>query len=87
MAIVSLLSLVEQFAKNPPLRTAIFNLNNGEEEGLCGSHVLVNCIGMVYYFNAIFPDSFNIHGQRNQKHLSIWKVLVLEGLATLIPEF
>lgn len=37
MGTVTLLSLIEQFAKNPPLRTTLFNLNNGEEDGLCGS--------------------------------------------------
>ncbi|KIM32871.1 hypothetical protein M408DRAFT_20208 [Serendipita vermifera MAFF 305830] len=41
MAIVSFLSLIEQLARAPPLRTAIFNLNNGEEEGLCGSHAFM----------------------------------------------
>ncbi|PVG03143.1 hypothetical protein CPB86DRAFT_428878 [Serendipita vermifera] len=39
LGVVSLLSLMEQFARNPPLRNTIFNLNNGEEDWLCGSHV------------------------------------------------
>lgn len=39
MGTVTLLSLIEQFAKEPPIRTTIFNLNNGEEYGLCGSHM------------------------------------------------
>ncbi|KAG8821246.1 hypothetical protein FRC19_008077, partial [Serendipita sp. 401] len=38
MGTISLLSLIEHFAKDQPLRTALFNLNNGEEDGLCGSH-------------------------------------------------
>ena len=39
MGIVTLLQLVQYFAKNRPLRTAVFNINNGEEDGLHGAHV------------------------------------------------
>jgi Zn-dependent M28 family amino/carboxypeptidase len=38
MGIVTLLQLVQYFAKNRPLRTAVFNINNGEEDGLHGAH-------------------------------------------------
>ncbi|CAG7846906.1 Vacuolar membrane protease {ECO:0000250/UniProtKB:P38244} {ECO:0000305}; AltName: Full=FXNA-related family protease 1 {ECO:0000250/UniProtKB:P38244} [Serendipita indica DSM 11827] len=41
VGVVSLLSLIEQFASQPPLRNTIFNLNNAEEEGLCGAHVFL----------------------------------------------
>jgi hypothetical protein len=53
MGVVSLLFLIEYLAQKPPLRTAIFNLNNGEEDGLCGSHVLaypshITCSGNIW---------------------------------------
>ncbi|KAG8798070.1 hypothetical protein FRC17_007568, partial [Serendipita sp. 399] len=38
MGIVSLLSLIKRLGTKQPLRTALFNLNNGEEDNLCGSH-------------------------------------------------
>ena len=38
MGVVTLLQLVQYFAKNRPLRTAVFNINNGEEDGLHGAH-------------------------------------------------
>lgn len=37
------MSLIEQFAQKPPARTTIFNLNNGEEDSLCGSHAYGIC--------------------------------------------
>jgi hypothetical protein len=43
MGTVTLLSLIEQFARDPPLRTTVFNLNNGEEEALCGSYLCDLC--------------------------------------------
>ena len=39
MGVATLLQLVQYFSKNRPLRTAIFNINNGEEDGLHGAHV------------------------------------------------
>ncbi|KAG6866029.1 hypothetical protein C0991_009438 [Blastosporella zonata] len=39
MAIVSMLQLVAKLAKSRSKRTAIFNFNNGEEDGLHGAHV------------------------------------------------
>ena len=48
MGIVTLLQLVQYFAKNRPLRTAVFNINNGEEDGLYGAHASVFCI---FYVN------------------------------------
>ncbi|KAJ7074088.1 hypothetical protein C8F01DRAFT_1099195 [Mycena amicta] len=41
MGVVTLIQLVEHFAKNRPLRTAIFNINNGEEDGLNGAFVFL----------------------------------------------
>ena len=38
MGVVTLLQLIQYFAKNRPLRTAVFNINNGEEDGLYGAH-------------------------------------------------
>jgi len=38
MGVVTLLQLIDHFAKNRPNRTAIFNINNGEEDWLNGAH-------------------------------------------------
>jgi Zn-dependent M28 family amino/carboxypeptidase len=41
MNIASLLQMVIYLSKNQPRRTAIFNFNNGEEDGLHGAHSCV----------------------------------------------
>jgi hypothetical protein len=38
MGVVTLLQLVEYFAKNRMPRSAVFNINNGEEDWLNGAH-------------------------------------------------
>jgi Zn-dependent M28 family amino/carboxypeptidase len=38
MGVASLIGVLEYLAKNRPRRTAVFNLNNGEEDGLHGAH-------------------------------------------------
>ena len=42
IGVVSLLQLVEHLVKNRPRRTAIFNINNGEEDGLNGAQAFVH---------------------------------------------
>jgi hypothetical protein len=37
MAVVTLMQLVEYLGEKRPKRTAIFNINNGEEDGLYGA--------------------------------------------------
>ncbi|KAF7337950.1 Peptide hydrolase [Mycena venus] len=37
MGVATLIQLVEYLARNRPKRTAVFNINNGEEDGLCGA--------------------------------------------------
>ncbi|KAJ7085689.1 hypothetical protein B0H15DRAFT_845959 [Mycena belliarum] len=37
MGVATLIQLVEYLSKNRPKRTAVFNINNGEEDGLCGA--------------------------------------------------
>jgi Zn-dependent M28 family amino/carboxypeptidase len=37
MGVATLMQLVEYLAKNRPKRTAVFNINNGEEDGLLGA--------------------------------------------------
>ncbi|KAJ7766790.1 hypothetical protein B0H16DRAFT_1522499 [Mycena metata] len=37
MGVATLIQLVKYFAKNRPKRTAVFNINNGEEDGLNGA--------------------------------------------------
>lgn len=41
MGVVTLLQLIQHFAKNRGKRTAIFNINNGEEDWLNGAHAYV----------------------------------------------
>ncbi|KAF9222451.1 hypothetical protein BS17DRAFT_708764 [Gyrodon lividus] len=41
MGVVTLMQMVEYFAKNRPKRTVIFNINNGEEDGLNGAHAFM----------------------------------------------
>jgi hypothetical protein len=41
MGVATLLQLIEYFAENRAKRTAIFNINNGEEDSLNGAHAWV----------------------------------------------
>lgn len=41
IGIITLMHLVEHFAKESQPRTAVFNINNAEEDGLKGAHVSV----------------------------------------------
>lgn len=41
MGVVTAMALVEYFAKHPPLRTIIFIVNNGEEDGLWGARIFM----------------------------------------------
>jgi Zn-dependent M28 family amino/carboxypeptidase len=38
MGVVTLMQMIQYLTKNPPKRTAIFNINNGEEDWLNGAH-------------------------------------------------
>ncbi|CAE6471379.1 unnamed protein product [Rhizoctonia solani] len=42
MGVVTLLQLVEYYARNTPKRTAVFNINNGEEDWLNGAHAFLD---------------------------------------------
>jgi acetylornithine deacetylase/succinyl-diaminopimelate desuccinylase-like protein len=39
MGVATLLDMVKYLAVKQPRRTAVFNINNGEEDGLHGAHV------------------------------------------------
>lgn len=41
MSVAALLQLVNVLCKNRPRRTAVFNINNGEEDGLHGAHTFL----------------------------------------------
>jgi len=41
MGVVTLLQLLSHFTTHPPLRTVIFNINNGEEDGLNGARAFL----------------------------------------------
>lgn len=47
MGVTTLLQLAEYFASNRQKRTAIFNINNGEEDWLNGAHACVYSIGIL----------------------------------------
>ena len=46
MGVVTLLQLVRYFATRRPERTVIFNINNGEEDGLHGAHACVRLVNV-----------------------------------------
>lgn len=56
MGVVTLMQMVEHFAKHRPKRTVVFNINNNEESGLNGAHAYVfgysprNGIHVLYKF-------------------------------------
>lgn len=56
MGIVTLMQMVEHFAKHRPKKTVVFNINNNEESGLNGAHTYVidhiprNGIHVLYKF-------------------------------------
>ncbi|OAX36374.1 Zn-dependent exopeptidase [Rhizopogon vinicolor AM-OR11-026] len=57
MGVVTLLSMVKYFAENRPKRTVVFNINNGEEDGLNGANVFME------HLWAKIPDTFlNLEG-------------------------
>lgn len=39
MGVATLLQLAQYFARHPPRRNTVFNINNGEEDWLNGAHV------------------------------------------------
>ncbi|KAH8119687.1 Zn-dependent exopeptidase [Phellopilus nigrolimitatus] len=41
MGVATLISLVDYFSNNQPKRTLVFNINNGEEDGLYGAHAFL----------------------------------------------
>ncbi|KAJ3806886.1 hypothetical protein F5876DRAFT_49184 [Lentinula aff. lateritia] len=41
IGVVTLLQLIQYFAAHPPRRDVLFNINNGEEDGLNGAHILL----------------------------------------------
>ena len=63
MDVVTLIALVEYFAKHPPTRTLVFNCNNGEEA--CSPHLPAEtiCLTLLNPFRTVcmavkcsFPD-------------------------------
>ncbi|KAJ3902084.1 hypothetical protein F5879DRAFT_965737 [Lentinula edodes] len=41
IGVVTLLQLIQYFVTHPPRRDVLFNINNGEEDGLNGAHILL----------------------------------------------
>ena len=47
MSVVALVHMIDFLSKNRPRRTAVFNINNGEEDGLHGAQtcaIFMNCL-------------------------------------------
>ncbi|KAG6837872.1 hypothetical protein H0H93_013025 [Arthromyces matolae] len=82
MGIVSMLQMVEKLAQHPTKRTAIFNFNNGEENGLCGAHAWVSKLtGKLYDLDVeIFIGFLSIPGPISPSLSSISKGRALEVL-------
>ncbi|TFK63671.1 Zn-dependent exopeptidase [Pluteus cervinus] len=60
IGVVTLVQFVEHLTKNRPQRTAVFNINNGEEDGLNGAHAYLE-----HPWSRI-PDTFlNLEGAGN----------------------
>ncbi|KAJ4471542.1 hypothetical protein J3R30DRAFT_3526281 [Lentinula aciculospora] len=59
IGIVTLLQLVQYFAAHPPHRTVLFNINNGEEDGLNGAHALLE---HPWIKNTSHPEYINLYG-------------------------
>ncbi|THH09454.1 hypothetical protein EW145_g2012 [Phellinidium pouzarii] len=57
MGVATLLALVECFAKNRPKRTVVFNINNGEEDGLYGAHAFLE-----HPWSKLTKDFINLEG-------------------------
>lgn len=46
MGVATILQLVAYFSNNKPCRSVIFNINNGEEDGLHGSHAYARSLSL-----------------------------------------
>ncbi|KAI5115976.1 hypothetical protein M0805_002625 [Coniferiporia weirii] len=57
MGVATLLALVEYFAENRPKRTVVFNINNGEEDGLYGAHAFLE-----HPWSKLTKDFINLEG-------------------------
>lgn len=49
MSVAALLQMLTYLSENQPRRTAVFNINNGEENGLSGAHVYVASFSVVVF--------------------------------------
>lgn len=83
MGVVTLLQLVEYYAKNQPKKTVVFNINNGEEDWLNGAHACVYscsscsqsnmCISFLDHPWSKLPTTFlNLEGAGNGGHVVLF---------------
>ena len=87
MSVVALLQLVNSLCKNRPRRTAVFNINNGEEDGLhgaqacvvfiCPSSVLIRGASQVF---ASFVVQFGIDFSQH-RGCGCWRVRIMLPVA------
>ncbi|KAJ3748428.1 hypothetical protein DFH05DRAFT_560843 [Lentinula detonsa] len=59
IGIATLLQLIQYFSTHPPHRTVLFNINNGEEDGLNGAHILLE---HPWIQNTSHPEYTNLYG-------------------------
>ncbi|KIK60992.1 hypothetical protein GYMLUDRAFT_85025 [Collybiopsis luxurians FD-317 M1] len=59
MGVATLLQLIKYFATHPPRRTVLFNINNGEEDGLNGAHAFLD---HPWINNRSHPEFVNLFG-------------------------
>ncbi|KAL0955569.1 hypothetical protein HGRIS_001809 [Hohenbuehelia grisea] len=57
MGVVTLIQLVDYFARNQPKRTVVFNINNGEEDWLNGAHAFLK-----HPWSALVDTFLNLEG-------------------------
>ncbi len=81
MGVATLLQLIQFFAQNRPKRTAVFNINNGEEDWLNGAHAYDMPFSSTPTLICCHTDSWYIPGLISQIHFSTWKARHREGMS------
>lgn len=79
IGIVTLLQMVEYFAKHRPKRTVVFNFNNNEEAGLNGAHAYVFGYDPRGGVHVLSEASWSTRGPTSVMFSSISKALLQEG--------
>jgi hypothetical protein len=64
MSVVALMHMIDFLSKNRPRRAAVFNINNGEEDGLHGAHTCATFMhpSFLFIFTCYLTDFCNTRG-------------------------